>query len=57
MLRNENFNFTIDQNQSKFKAIYVGFFSKKYVDLHLLHQVENVFLLRCKCFVDTIADL
>ena len=28
-LQNENFNSTIEQNQSMFKAIYVGFFNKK----------------------------
>ena len=25
--------------------------------MHLLHQIENVFLLRCKFFVDTILDM
>ena len=41
-------SFTIEQNQSKFKVIYVGFINKKHVDMHLLHQIENIYLLRCK---------
>ena len=33
------------------------FLIKKLVDMQLLHQIENVFLLRCKYFVDTIVDM
>ena len=33
------------------------FFSKKDVDMHLLHRIENVLLLRCIYFVDTFVDM
>ena len=33
------------------------FLIKKLVDMQLLHQIENVFLLRYKNFVDTIVDM
>ena len=44
MIRNENFNFTIVQKQSKFKVIYVGFFNLKNRSIRICHINSKLYI-------------